>query len=230
MNWQCSSIIITLFYYLETNGLLEHRVTRNSQNSPRDNEACDTEVDCIENLNSGMYVVSSNPQFSVAYGTTFHNQITINETPTLDYALPQSNSSPQFYLSDTLVSQSTSSPSSDIQYNPSISPSSGSVGGYQLSENPVMQLPNTNHEQTPFLNHSFSTSLSPGSELANSSNSPNTDIGNLDDINDLLVFGNGEYQQDAVPIRKIERRNLGEFLYFGKLRVDHCTYANVVIC
>ena len=214
MNWQCSSIIITLFYYLETNGLLEHRVTRNSQNSPRDNEACDTEVDCIENLNSGMYVVSSNPQFS----------------DVIDYVLPQLNSSPQFYLSDTLVSQSTSSPSSDIQYNPSISPSSGSVGGYQLSENPVMQLPNTNHEQTPFLNHSFSTSLSPGSELANSSNSPNTDIGNLDDINDLLVFGNGEYQQDAVPIRKIERRNLGEFLYFGKLRVDHCTYANVVIC
>ena len=94
-----------------------------------------------------------------------------------------------------------------------------------------MQLPNTNHEQTPFLDHSSSSSLSPGSELANFSNSPNTDIGTFDDIdiNELLVFGNGEYQQDAVPIRKIERRNLGEFLYFGKLRVDHCD-ANVVIC
>ena len=196
---------------------MEHRVTRNSQNSPRDNEACDTEVDHIENLNSGIYVASTNPQFSSACGTSFHNQITTNETPTLDYVLPPLDSSLPFHLVDTSISQSTLSPSSDIQYNPSISPSSGSIGGYQVSENPVMQVSNTNNQPTCFLSNSSSNSLSPGSEMADFSNSPTSDIGNIDisdiDINDLLVFGNGEYQQDAVPIRKIEHRNLGEFLF-----------------
>ena len=210
---------------------MEQRVTRISQNSPRDNEACDTEVDNIENLNSGMYAVSTTPQFSA--GTSFHNQITINEAPT-DYVLPQLDSSPQFYIVDSSVSQSSSSPSSDVQYNPSISPSSGSVGGYQVLENPVMQSPNTNHEQTYLLNNSSSSSLSPGSETANFSNGPNGDTDNFEadiNIHDLLTYENvGEYQLDAVPIRKIEHRNLGESLFLESLVMTIVLYsANVLI-
>ena len=159
-----------------------------------------------------MYVTSTYPQFSAAYGTSFHNQITINDAPTLNYVLPAQDSSPPFHLVDTSVSQSTSSPSSDIQYNPSISPSSGSVDGLQLLETPVMQLPNTNHEQTFLLSNSSSTSLSPSSEMANFSNGPNSDFDNIE-FRDLLFAENCEYQLDAVPIRKIERRNLGEFLF-----------------
>ena len=192
---------------------MQHRVTRNSENSPRDNEACDTEVDDIENLNSGMYVASTNPQFSAAYETSFYNQITINPAPTLNYVLPSQDSSPPFHLVDTSVSQSTSSPMSDVQHNPPVSPYSGCVGGYQVLETPEIQLPNTNHEQTFLLGNSSSTSLSPGSEMANFSNSPNTDIDNID-FHDLLFAENGEYQLDAVPIRKTERRNLGEFLFW----------------
>ena len=97
-------------------------------------------MDKVENLNSEMCAVSANPQLSVTYGPSFHNQITINEEPMLDYVLPKLDSSPSYYLVDTSISQSSSFPSSDVQYNPSISPSSGSVGDYQVSENLEMQL------------------------------------------------------------------------------------------
>ena len=164
-----------------------------------------------------MCAVSANPQLSVTYGTSFHNQITINEEPMLDYVLPKLDSSPSYYLVDTSISQSSSFPGSDVQYNPSISPSSGSVGDYQVSENLEMQLPNTNHEQTCLLNNSSSSSFSPVREMANFSNIPNCDTDNFEadiNIHDLLTFeNNGEYQLDAVPIRKIEHRNLGEFLF-----------------
>ena len=174
-------------------------------------------MDKVENLNSGMCAVSANPQLSVTYGTSFHNQITINEEPMLDYVLPKLDSSPSYYLVDTSISQSSSFPGSDVQYNPSISPSSGSVGDYQVSENLEMQLPNTNHEQTCLLNNSSSSSFSPVREMANFSSIPNCDTDNFEadiNIHDLLTFeNNGEYQLDAVPIRKIEHRNLGEFLF-----------------